>query len=172
MEPNQTIDKKKSASAEDFATMFEESVKTDLPQEGDIVKGTVLKISGDQVFIDFSYKCEGSVPANEFAGAGGELTIQAGDEVEVYFEGVDKHSFLAILSKERADALKVWDRLVDAADTGGVVEGTILHKVKGGLSVDIGVKAFLPGSPVSVPSRSHFANLVRSDVKRPHRRTQ
>lgn len=165
METNQIKDNNHAGVAENFAAMFEESLKRDLPQEGDIVKGVVLKRIGDQVFVDFGYKCEGVVSASEFAGAGGDLAIPEGAEIDVYFEGIDEQTCLAVLSKERADALRVWDRLVEAADTGGIVEGTVLHKVKGGLSVDIGVKAFLPGSQIDVRPVQNLDKLIGKRFK-------
>ncbi|MDO8643579.1 MAG: S1 RNA-binding domain-containing protein, partial [bacterium] len=154
-----------SSTGENFAELFENSLQRKLPEEGNIVSGTVLQIARDQVIVDFAYKCEGVINVGEFIGAGGQITVQVGDKLDVYFEGVDDKSCLAILSKEKADALKVWDKLVEASENEGVVEGTVLHKVKGGLSVDIGVKAFLPGSQVDIRPVSNFDKLIGKKFK-------
>jgi small subunit ribosomal protein S1 len=147
---------------EDFATLLEQSYvgKSELIAEGEIVKGKVIDITHDAVIVDFGFKSEGSVPLHEFAGPGDTINIKVGDEVEVYLENAECEDGLAVLSKEKADALKIWDRLQDVVEQDGAIEGVILNKVKGGLSVDIGVKAFLPASQIDVRPPTNLDKLI------------
>lgn len=134
----------------EFARLFEESFKRSPIQEGEIARGTVVQITKDYVVIDIGFKSEGQVPVEEFKDPRGELTCKAGDAVDVFVETIEDENGLLILSKERAAMMRTWDRLVEAADKDMVIEGTIVGKVKGGLSVDIGVKAFLPRSQIDI----------------------
>ncbi|MBI2346833.1 MAG: 30S ribosomal protein S1 [Deltaproteobacteria bacterium] len=134
----------------EFARLFEESFRRTPIQEGEIIKGTVVRITKDYVVIDIGFKSEGQVPIEEFRDPQGQLTCQVGDVVDVFVESIEDDEGLLVLSKERASMMRTWDRLVEAADQGTVVEGTVVGKVKGGLSVDIGVKAFLPRSQIDI----------------------
>jgi small subunit ribosomal protein S1 len=138
---------------EDFASLFEQSLQT--PQPGDVVTGKVVSIGRDVVTIDIGYKCEGIVPFAEFSGRGGEVTVAEGDDIEVFFEGVDQETGAVHLSRQRALQLAVWREIEVAHRDDGTVLGTITSKVKGGLKVDIGVAAFLPGSHADLrPARN------------------
>ncbi|MBI1908635.1 MAG: 30S ribosomal protein S1 [Deltaproteobacteria bacterium] len=165
MTSDNSLESKGDSPKENFAELFENSLKRELAQEGDIVTGTVIKMTPDYAVIDFSYKCEGTVPLSEFAGARGEVALKEGDTVDVYFEMIDEETGLAVLSKTKADALKVWDNLVEISEKEGVVEGTVLCKVKGGLSVDVGVKAFLPGSQIDIRPVTQLDRLVGKKFK-------
>lgn len=134
----------------EFARLFEESVKSAPVKEGEIVRGTVVQITKDFVVIDIGFKSEGQVALQEFKSPQGELTCKVGDPVDVFVEAIEDENGLLVLSKERAAMIRTWDRLVEAADADAVIDGTIVGKVKGGLSVDIGVKAFLPRSQVDI----------------------
>jgi small subunit ribosomal protein S1 len=138
---------------EDFASLFEQSLQT--PQPGDVVTGRVVSIGRDHVTIDIGYKCEGIVPLEEFTTRGGEVTVQEGEDIEVFFEGVDQETGAVHLSRQRALQLAVWREIEVAHRDDGTVLGTITSKVKGGLKVDIGVAAFLPGSHADLrPARN------------------
>src|SRR5580765_3725476 len=143
-----------AAGEESFAALFEESLKKDSIKEGGIVKGRVISIAKDYVVIDIGYKSEGQVPVEEFLSpeGDGKVTIKEGDEVEVYLESRENENGLCVLSKEKADRLKVWDEISEACERDELIEGVISQRVKGGLSVTIrgGVKAFLPGSQVDL----------------------
>ncbi len=158
----ETETKKPPTGEEDFATLLEKSYagKSELIMEGEIVKGKVIDITHDSVIVDFGFKSEGTVPLSEFAGPGNEVGIKVGDEVEVYLESAECEDGLAVLSKEKADALKIWDRLQEVVESDGSIEGVILNKVKGGLSVDIGVKAFLPASQIDVRPPTNLDKLI------------
>src|ERR1700712_3142435 len=150
---------------ENFASLFEESLKHEDVKEGDIVKGTVIKLNKDSVVVDIGYKSEGLIPMHEFANAGGQQTVKVGDTVDVLVESKENDDGLVSLSKEKADRLKVWDEISSACERDELIEGTISARVKGGLSVTIrgGVKAFLPGSQVDLrPVRSLDAFMGKS----------
>jgi len=137
---------------ESFAALFEESLKTEQVREGDIVRGTVVGVVKDYVIIDIGYKSEGQVSLDEFRDPEGNVVVKEGDEVEVLLEARENDAGMCVLSKERADRLKVWDEISEACERDELIEGTITSRVKGGLSVTIkgGVKAFLPGSQVDL----------------------
>ena len=137
-----------SGGGESFAALFGNSERSF--KEGEIAKGKVLSIDNDFVQIDIGFKSEGMIAAWEFMTEEGELTIAVGDAVEVLVEEVENEEGQLVLSKEKAERLKVWDEISNAYDNEEAVEGTIVARVKGGLSVDIGVKAFLPGSQVDL----------------------
>jgi len=140
--------------AEDFAAMFEQSLQTQgtvgVVQEGEIVKGTVIQLTKDFAIIDVGYKSEGQVPISEFTNARGEMNIKVGDKVDVLLESREDDKGMVVLSKEKADKMRIWDEISSACERDEIVKGTIIGRVKGGLSVDIGVKAFLPGSQVDI----------------------
>lgn len=118
--------------------------------EGEIVRGTVLEIRNDTVLIDIGYKSEGTIPLKEFQGPSGENTLKVGDTVDVYLEQKEDSDGLIVLSREKAEKIKVWDDIRRAYEQGEVINGMILGRTKGGLMVDIGVRAFLPGSQVDL----------------------
>jgi small subunit ribosomal protein S1 len=140
--------------SEDFAAMFEASIKDrggeGVLQEGEIVKGTIVQLTKDYAVVDVGYKSEGQVPIGEFTNAKGEVTIKVGDPVDVLLEARENDSGMVVLSKEKADKMRIWDEISAACERDEIVKGIIVGRVKGGLSVDIGVKAFLPGSQVDI----------------------
>ena len=138
-----------AGASESFADIFGASERSSF-KEGEIAKGKVLSIDNDFVQIDIGFKSEGMIAAWEFMTEEGVTTIAVGDTVEVLVEEVESEDGLLVLSKEKAERLKVWDEISNAYDNEEAVEGTIVARVKGGLSVDIGVKAFLPGSQVDL----------------------
>ncbi|MFA4874330.1 MAG: 30S ribosomal protein S1 [bacterium] len=149
----------------EFARLFEESTKVTTVKEGQIVKGRVVRISRDFVVVDIGFKSEGQIPIEEFKNVRGETTANVGDEVNVLLETVENEDGLMVLSKERADAMRTWDILSEVADKDGEIEGTVVAKVKGGLSVDIGVRAFLPGSQVDLRPARNLDKYVGSTYK-------
>ncbi len=138
---------------ESFAALFEATgaARNDI-REGEIVQGTVLRVNKENVVVDIGFKSEGVIPLSEFTGAGGEVTVQAGDRVDVLVESREDENGLVLLSKEKADKMTVWDEISAACERDEIISGTISARVKGGLSVTIrgGVKAFLPGSQVDL----------------------
>lgn len=118
--------------------------------EGEIVKGKIVAIGPDEVMVDIGYKSEGRIGVKEFLSPQGQLTIQVGDVMDVYLESKEDSEGVIVLSREKAEKIKVWEGISKIYEKGGVVEGTIVGKTKGGLIVDIGVRAFLPGSQVDL----------------------
>jgi small subunit ribosomal protein S1 len=141
-----------TAAEETFAALFEESLKREDIKEGEIVRGRVIQVTKDYVVVDIGYKSEGQVAINEFSSAEGQIPVKEGDEIEVLLESRENDNGLCVLSKEKADRLKVWDEISAACERDELIDGTIAQRVKGGLSVTIrgGVKAFLPGSQVDL----------------------
>lgn len=115
-------------------------------KRNDVVEGTVVQVNPDSVVVDVGYKSEGVIPLREFADENGEINVNVGDVYDVLFGGGESDSGMINLSKEKADRQKIWNSL----EEGAVVEGRIVNRIKGGLSVDIGVNAFLPGSQVDL----------------------
>ena len=118
--------------------------------EGEVFMGRVVNINDDYVTVDIGYKQEGLVMAKEFRSYDGTMKIKQGDEIQVYLEKLESAMGNLVLSKDKAEILKAWDKISEACERGEAVEGTVIAKVKGGLSVDIGVKAFLPGSQIDI----------------------
>ncbi|HEX7667213.1 MAG TPA: 30S ribosomal protein S1 [Polyangiaceae bacterium] len=150
-------------AAGSFAALFEESLQSgDFKKEGEIVIGTVVAVQRDSIVIDIGGKSEGMIAAEEFEDAQGQVTIKAGDKVDVYIEARENDDGLVTLSKRRADQLKVWDEISGACERDELIEGTISQRVKGGLSVTIrgGVKAFLPGSQVDLRPIRNLDKLI------------
>jgi len=137
-------------SEKSFKELFEESLKGRHFTEGEVVEGTVIQITKDFVIVDIGYKSEGQIPLREFLDTKGQLYIKEGDKFPVYLERIENEDGLVQLSRQRAEALQVWDEILKAANEGHIVEGLVVDKVKGGLSVDIGVKAFLPASQIDM----------------------
>lgn len=132
----------------DFPKLFEESLQHF--QEHQIVKGKVIGFQKDFVTVDIGYKSEGQIYIEEFTDENGELKAEIGDEIEVFLESVEDANGVVVLSKEKAEKLRVWEEVGRIYEEEGTVEGVISSRIKGGLSVDIGIKAFLPGSQVDL----------------------
>jgi small subunit ribosomal protein S1 len=135
---------------ENFANLFEQSLSDRDFKIGDIVKGRVVEVQEDYVLVDINYKSEGLIPISEFRVVDGARDIEVGSDVEVYIDRIENENGMVVLSKDKADMLRAWNDISRAAENEEVIEGTIIAKVKGGLSVDIGVKAFLPGSQIDL----------------------
>jgi len=134
----------------DFENLFEASMKEQDFKVGDVVTGTVVEVQSDYVLVDINYKSEGLIPINEFRIVDGVREVKAGDKVEVLIDRIENENGMIVLSKDKADMLRAWTDISKAAENEEVIEGTVVAKVKGGLSVDIGVKAFLPGSQIDL----------------------
>jgi small subunit ribosomal protein S1 len=115
-------------------------------REGSIVKGTILEIRPQVVLVDIGYKSEGAIPSNEFE----DEEIEIGDEIEVLLEKLENDEGMVVLSKEKAAHKQNWEKIVKVFQDGGLVRGKVKSVVKGGLTVNVGVEAFLPGSQVDI----------------------
>lgn len=151
-----------------FAELFEASLEQrDKVKEGEIVRGTVVLVAKDHVVVDIGYKSEGRVAIEEFRDTSGEIAVQDGDGVDVLIEKLEDEDGLVVLSKEKADKMKVWDEISAACERDELIEGTIASRVKGGLSVAIkgGVKAFLPGSQVDLRPIRNLDRMIGQTYK-------
>jgi small subunit ribosomal protein S1 len=118
--------------------------------EGEVVKGTVLKVTDTAVVVDVGYKSEGLIQISEFLDETGQVTVQPGDTVDVLLERTEDREGHIVLSREKAEKMKIWDEVEKAYTDRKVVIGRVIERIKGGLAVDIGVRAFLPGSQIDV----------------------
>ena len=155
------FDLEENSSSEFEALLNETSDGSDI-KEGSIVKGSVVRITDDYVSVDIGHKTYGDIPTFEFRNPEGGVNVDLGQEVEVYLDCFEDGDGEMILSRERAEMLRAWDRISEAYENDEVVEGMIMARVKGGLSVDIGVKAFLPGSQVDLRPVRNLDKLINS----------
>jgi small subunit ribosomal protein S1 len=118
--------------------------------EGEVVKGTVLKVTASEVIVDVGFKSEGIIAIDEFLDESNEVTVQPGDIVDVLLERTEDREGHVVLSREKAEKMKIWDEVEKAYAERKVVIGRVIERIKGGLAVDIGVRAFLPGSQIDV----------------------
>jgi small subunit ribosomal protein S1 len=132
-------------------------------EEGEVVRGRVVHIGTSEVLVDVGYKSEGAIPIEEFHRSG--ALPRVGDEIEVYLEAKEDAEGLIVLSKDKADKIKVWDAVTRAHERGLPVEGRIVEVVKGGLAVDVGVKAFLPGSQVDLRPIKNLGSMVGQTIR-------
>ncbi len=150
---------------EAFEALFNQELDQKDIREHSVVQGRVIGIDGDWVTVDVGYKAEGVIPVDEFRDEEGNLTIEVGDTVDVYLDSMNEDEGQLILSKRRADEMKAWEEISRAFDAGETVRGTITARVKGGLNVDIGVKAFLPGSQVDLRPVKNLEKLLGEEME-------
>ncbi|MCP4569952.1 MAG: 30S ribosomal protein S1 [FCB group bacterium] len=134
-------------------------------KEGEIVNGTVIGVTREDIIVDVGFKSEGIIPIGEFTG---NVNIAIGDEIEVFLEAVEDQNGQMILSKQKADFMRVWDNIRISHDAGELVQGRIKRRIKGGVVVDVmGVDAFLPGSQIALRQVPDFDALIGQmlDVK-------
>jgi small subunit ribosomal protein S1 len=133
--------------------------------EGEVVKGTVLKVTQSEVVVDVGYKSEGMIPLEEFLDESGQVTVQPGDMVDVLLERTEDRDGHVVLSREKAEKMKIWDEVERAYSERKVVVGRVIERIKGGLAVDIGVRAFLPGSQIDVRPVRNLDALRGQDLR-------
>ena len=131
-------------------------------EEGEVVRGRVVEVRSSEVLVDIGYKSEGAIPIEEFRHSG---PPKVGDEIEVYLEAKEDSEGLIVLSKDKADKIKVWDAVSRSFDSGAPVEGRVVEVVKGGLAVDVGVRAFLPGSQVDLRPVKNLASMMGQTIR-------
>ena len=133
--------------------------------EGEVVSGTVLKLTPSHVVIDVGFKSEGLVALTEFREKDGSIQIKPGDSVDVLLESTETSEGGVVLSREKAEQMKIWDTIERAYQEESVITGRVIERIKGGFAVDIGVRGFLPGSQVDLHPVRHPQNL-RDEVLR------
>ncbi len=146
---------------------FEELLKNDFDatRPGELLQGKVVQIGRDYVVVDIGFKSEGHIPKNQFLNSEGGLTVAVGDEVEVLMLAPENDEGEIVLSRDRAEQLKVWTRLEDLFGRGGTVKGKVVQKVKGGLQVDVGVPAFLPGSQIDIRPQKNLDRYLGEEME-------
>jgi len=147
----------------DMEKMYEKSLRQ--IQEGELTRGQIIKIDEEQVLVDIGYKSEGIIPISEFKDSEGNITAKVGDEVDVVLERKEDDEGLVILSMEKAKKIKVWDHVRDVYREDGAIRGKVMYRVKGGLSVDIGLPAFLPGSQINLHPIRDLDSLVGKEME-------
>jgi len=132
-------------------------------KEGQIIHGTIIEMSKGNIVVDVGFKSEGVISLHEFPDYGKSLSV--GDDVEVYLERVEDNDGNVVLSKEKAIKIKIWDDLVKTYEADEIIEGVVVAKAKGGLTVDIGLRAFLPGSQIDLRPIRNLEKLIGETFK-------
>jgi small subunit ribosomal protein S1 len=147
----------------EFTKLLEENSanQTEI-KEGSLISGQIIMITKDFVRVDIGHKAEGDIPIEEFRNHEGAVSVKTGESIQVYLDSFEDNDGEMVLSRERAEMLQAWDSISSAYENGETVEGTIMARVKGGLSVDIGVKAFLPGSQVDLRPVKNLDKLINN----------
>jgi len=141
---------------ESLANLYSDSFRD--VKEGELIKGKIVRIQGDSIIIDVGFKSEGTIPKLEF-NSNDDLSV--GSEIEVVLESVEDQEGNLVLSKQRADFLRIWEKVVRSHDTGEIIVGKIVKRIKGGMVVDLlGMEAFLPGSQIDIKPIRDFDALV------------
>jgi small subunit ribosomal protein S1 len=146
-------------TAEEYEAMLEmyDDTLTNI-EEGEIVKARVLRVTDKAVILDLGFKSEGAVQRDEFKDPD---SLQIGDEVEVFLENLEDEDGVVVLSKKKADFLRVWEKIREAYESGTAVAGVLTRKIKGGVTVDLmGVDAFLPGSQIALRRVPNIEDLI------------
>ncbi len=143
-------------SKEEYEGLLNQNMST--LKVGELVTGVIVEKDNNHVVVDVGYKSEGSIPLSEFGSQAASLAV--GDQVEVLLESVEDSEGRLVISKERANKVRVWEVMAKKYDDDEVVEGEVISKIKGGLSVDIGLKAFLPGSQIDLRPIKNLDKLL------------
>lgn len=149
-----------SSFGEDFEKIFSSEIQSKEIKSGQVVEGSVIKVTNDHVIVDINYKSEGIIPRSEFHQFNEDNPIKTGQKVEVYIEQIENKHGIVVLSKDKANIKKAWQDIIQAKEKDETIKGKIIGIVKGGLSVDIGIKAFLPGSQVDIRPIRKMDSLV------------
>jgi small subunit ribosomal protein S1 len=149
---------------ENYEDLLEDYSHFAPPAADEVLQGTVLAITGKDVIIDFGYKSEGLVPLDQFQTPAGQVTVQVGDVVDVMIDHGEQPEGYVLLSHTRAARLRIWDNLEKAYQEQLVVSGRVLGRVKGGLAVDVGIKAFMPGSQADPRPVHNLDSLIGQDI--------
>jgi len=152
------------SNGEDYEYLIEDYTHFAPPAEGEVLAGRVLAITSKDVIVDFGYKSEGLVPIEQFLGPNGELQVQIGDVVDVMIEHGEQPEGYVLLSHQRAARIRIWDNLEKAFQDQLIISGHVLGRVKGGLSVDVGIQAFMPGSQADSRPMHNLDGLIGQDI--------
>lgn len=165
-EPEDSSFEAQPASAEgDYAQLLDDYSHFAPPAEGELYQGTVLTVTDKEVIVDFGYKSEGLVPIEQLRAPDGTTQVKRGDVIDVMIDhSSDRPEGYVLLSHERARRLRAWDELEKAMRENHTIMGRVVAKTKGGLTVDVGVHAFMPGSQVAVRPIYNLDQFVGTDI--------
>lgn len=163
---DQPRDDAEMSVSEEEQLLYEDYSHFAPPAEGEVLQGHVLKVTEKDVIVDFGYKSEGLVPIDQFPVVDGHPQVHSGDTIEVMVdrESDTPHEGYILLSHTKAARLRAWDNLEKAAEQGLVISGRVLDRIKGGLSVDVGARAFLPGSQIDVRPAHNLDSFIGRDI--------
>lgn len=153
----------KSSFASEFESLLKERVDNMRP--GKIVSGVVTEVGKEMVAVDIGFKSEGVVPTEQFLGAEGKVSVKVGDPVDVFIVALENEFGQVVLSKEKADQKKIWEQVEETFKSDGKITGKVIQKVKGGLQVDIGIPAFLPGSQIDIRPHRNLDKFLNQDFE-------
>src|ERR1700676_2155352 len=161
----QNLNPPASVDETDYEQLIEDYTHFAPPHEGELLQGRVVKLHDTDVIVDFGYKSEGLVPIEQFAQADGGIHVQVGDQIDVMVDrqGVQPEGYI-LLSHQKASRLRSWENLEKAHRDGLVVSGRVTGRIKGGLSVDVGVPAFMPGSQIDVRPIHNLDSFLEQDI--------
>ena len=132
----------------EFEKILDQQTKRQNFKPGEIIKGEIIKVTEDHVFVDINYKSEGKIPISEFSNfnLAEKEEIKEGEKIDVYIEQIEDKNGVVVLSKDKANIKKIWQNITKAHENDEIIQGKVVAAVKGGLTIDVGIKAFLPGS--------------------------
>ena len=165
----------KENNTSEFDSLLSKSIEKSNLKEGSIIKGTITEIEDEAVIVDIAAKVEGRISKREFSFQKDNKELEIGDVIDVYLDKIENHNGECVLSRSKAKSKEIWGEIEKSFEAGELIEGVITGKVKGGLSCEIGVTAFLPGSQIDTrPVRdiSHLLNvpqklkILKMDLKR------
>jgi small subunit ribosomal protein S1 len=152
-----------AAEYEKLVALYDESMRH--LAEGEIVRGRVVAVTSNEVIVDVGYKSEGLIPIAEFTDHDGQVKVEIGDEIEVLLEKTEDQEGHVLLSKSKAERIRVWNDMEAAFKDGRIVKGRVIDRIKGGLTVDVGVRAFLPGSLVDIKPVKNLEGLRGQELE-------
>ena len=153
----ETINQSQSS---EFESLLADSISNSKLKEGSIIKGIIAEIESDAIIVDIGAKVEGRISKREFAFQKDQKELQIGDKIDVYLDKIENHNGECILSRSKAKSKEIWSEIEKSYESGELVEGVITGKVKGGLSCEIGVTAFLPGSQIDTRPVRDISHLI------------
>lgn len=146
----------------EFEKILEQESKSQNFKPGQIIKGEIIKVTEDHVFVDINYKSEGKISISEFSNfnLAEKEEIKEGEKIDVYIEQMEDKNGVVVLSKDKANIKKIWQNITKAHENDEVIQGKVIAAVKGGLTIDVGIKAFLPGSHFDTRPVRNLAGFI------------
>ena len=160
---SEKIDEKEDFGYEEMVSLYDQSMRH--LSEGQIVTGRVIAITPNHVVVDVGYKSEGLIPIAEFVNFEGNISVDVGEEVEVLLERTEDAEGHVLLSKQKAEKMLVWSDIEKSYKAGDIIHGRVIDRIKGGLTVDVGIRAFLPGSLVDIKPVKNLDSLRGQELE-------